>query len=205
MRRTLLFAFFLLPFTFLPAFGQSGGIKGKLKNMNGDGIPNATVTARQNSKDIASTTSTSKGTFVLTGLKEGTYNVVFDAKGYASGVKFGVEVKDGKTRDLGGNLILMTDRGSQVHIQGSVFYKDGTSVSGADVKIERVNSDGSTTKIRTVYTNEVGEFTFRQPDGAKTFRITATHRGSSASKDLVIEEANVYRMAISLDINRSQE
>jgi uncharacterized GH25 family protein len=205
MRRIPFFAFLLFTFAFTGVYAQSGGIKGKLKNMNGDGIPNATITARQNSKDITSTTSTSKGTFTLTGLKDGTYNIVFDAKGYASGVKFGVEVKDGKTRDLGGNLILMVDRGSQVLIQGSVFYKDGTSVPGADVKIERVNSDGSTTKIRTLYTNETGEFTFRQPEGAKTFRITATHRGASASKDLVIEDANVYRMAISLDINRSQD
>lgn len=182
---------------------QTGGVKGKLKNMNGDGIGGATVTARQNSKDIASTTTNNKGSFALNGLREGTYIIVFDAKGYATSTyRYDVEIKPGKIRDLGGNLILMVDRGSQVLVQGSVFYKDGTSVSGAKVEVERISSDGSVRKIGTYWTSVSGEFSFRQPEGPKKFRVTATHRGVSASKELAIEEANVYRMAISLDITR---
>jgi uncharacterized GH25 family protein len=202
MRRTTLFVPLLLTFAFLPVYGQTGGVKGRVKNMNGDGISNATITARQNSQDVASTKSNSKGNFVLDGLKEGTYNIAFDAKGYATGVKFRVEVKDGKIRDLGGNLILMTDRGSQTLVQGSVFYKDGTSVAGAKVEVERIESDGSRRKIGTYYSNEIGEFSFRQPQEAQKFRITASHRGVSATKDIDVESANVFRMAISLDLTR---
>lgn len=187
----------------MPILGQTGGVKGKLKNMNGQGIGGATITARQNSKDVAQTTSNGSGSFLLDGLREGVYAIVFDAAGYSTSTyRYDVEVKAGKVRDLGGNLILMVDRGSQVLVRGSVFYKDGTSVSGAKVEVERIGSDGSARKVGTYWTNVAGEFSFRQSQGAKKFRVTASHRGSSATKELAVEEANVYSMAISLDITR---
>ncbi|MBK6724008.1 MAG: carboxypeptidase regulatory-like domain-containing protein [Acidobacteria bacterium] len=127
--------------TLLTANAQTtGGLKGKVKNMEGGGIAEATVTARLNGKDIRTVTSNNRGDFTLDGLESGLYNVLFDAKGYAAAVKYNVEVKPGKTRDMGSGLILMVDRGMQVIIEGSVYYKDGTSLSGAEVKIERVNS-----------------------------------------------------------------
>ena len=67
-------------------------------------IGGATITARRDAKDIRSTRSNDKGEFVLTGLDAGVYNIVFDAKGYSSGVKFGVEIKQNKTVDLGERL-----------------------------------------------------------------------------------------------------
>ena len=98
-------------------------------------------------KDVKTVKSGGSGDFVIDGLDSGTYNIVFDAKGYSTGVKYSVEVKPNETVDLGSRLILQTDRGTQVIVQGSVFFKDGTSVTGAEVKVERVNSDGSTKKI----------------------------------------------------------
>lgn len=184
-------------------FAQSGGgVKGRVKNMNGDGISGATITARLDGRDVATTRSSTSGSFSLGGLAPGLYNFVFDAKGYATGIRFAVEIKEGKVRDLGDRLILLVDRGSQILVQGSVFYKDGTSAEGAKVEVERISSDGSVRKIGTYWTNRAGEFSFRQPDGARKFRITASLRGVSATKEVEIEAANVYRMAISLDLVR---
>lgn len=199
----ILLTAFCLPPT---ANGQStGAVKGKVKNINGDGIGNATITARLGGKDVRTTRSNNKGDFLLDGLDAGTYNIVFDARGYGAGVKYSVEIKSGKTKDLGGNLILLIDRGTQVIVNGSVYYKDGTSLAGAEVRIERINSDGSVRKMSTGYTSESGEFTFRQPEGKAKFRITATHKGVSATKEVEVDAAAVYRLAISLELDREKQ
>ncbi|MEQ1921473.1 MAG: carboxypeptidase-like regulatory domain-containing protein [Pyrinomonadaceae bacterium] len=188
------------------AYAQNtGGAKGKVRNMRGDSLVGATITARLNGKDVATATTNGKGEFVITGLEPGIYNFVFDAKGYATGIKYGVEVKSGKPRDLGGNLILMVDRGSKVVIQGSVFFKDGTSVTGAKVTVDRVNADGGTQRLGTGYTTLSGEFTFSQPEGRAKYRITAAYKDSTTSKEIEVDSAAIYRTAISLDINRDQK
>ena len=190
----------------LTAHAQNTGVvKGKVRNLRGDDITGATVTARQNTKDVRSVKSGSKGEFVLSGLESGIYNIVFDAKGYSSGIKYGVEVKSGKTRDLGDRLILQIDKGTQVIVQGSVFFKDGTSVTAAEVKVERVNTDGSTQKLNTIFTNIYGEFVFRQPEGSAKYRMTAKYRDSTATKEIEVSSAAVYRLAISLDILRQEK
>jgi hypothetical protein len=141
---------------------------------------------------------------VLSGLESGTYNIVFDARGYSTGVKYSVEVKPNQTVDLGDRLYLQTDQGTQVIVRGSVFYKDGTSVRETEVKVERVNPDGSTKKIGTIYTNMYGEFTFRQPEGAAKFRMTVKHKGETAAKEIAVDSAAVYRLAISLSTTRDK-
>ena len=180
----------------------SGGLKGKIKNMEGNGIAGALVTARLNGKDIRTVTANNRGDFTLEPLDAGLYNVLFDAKGYAAAVKYNVEVKPGKTRDMGGSLILQPDRGTQVIVEGSVYYKDGTSLAGAEVKIERLNGDGSTSKVRTMYASESGEVIFRQPEAKGKFRFTATHNGVSGTKEVEVETAARYRFSIILDIDR---
>jgi hypothetical protein len=184
---------------------STGGIKGKVRNMAGDSIRGATVTARQNSQDLRSARSNDKGEFELTGLTAGTYNIVFDAKGYSTGIKYSVDVKSGKTVDLGDRLIMQVDRGTQVIVKGSVFFKDGTTVTAAKVLVEEVGSDNSTRKIGTVMTNIFGEFEFRRPEGAAKYRMTAIYRDAKASKELEVDSAAIYRLAISLDITRQQK
>jgi hypothetical protein len=184
---------------------NTGGVKGKVRNMSGAGIRGATVTARQNSQDLSSARSNDKGEFQLTGLTAGTYNIVFDAKGYSTGIKYSVDVKSGKTVDLGDRLIMQVDRGTQVIVKGSVFFKDGTSVTAAKVLVEEVGSDGSTRKIGTINTNIFGEFEFRRPEGATKYRMTASYRDAKATKELEVDSAAVYRLAISLDIARQQK
>ena len=184
---------------------SSGGIKGKVRSTRGGGIAGATVTVRLDGKDVKSSTANSKGEFTIDGLTAGVYNLVFEAKGYSSGVLYKVNVKSGSTGDLGDKLILSPDQGSLVIVKGSVFFKDGTSVIGAKVDIERVNSDGSVKKLGSGTTNISGEFTFRQPEGSAKLRITAKYEGTSGSKEIEVAEPAIYRLAITLDRNRNEK
>ena len=203
MSRTLIVLFVALVIA-VGALAQ-GGVKGKVRSNKGIGIANATVTARQDGKDVKSTKSNSKGEFALSGLQTGVYSLVFDADGFQSGLYQGLEIKNGDTRNLGDRLILMPDQGTQVIVNGSVFYKEGTSLGGAKVDIERVNADGTTKKVTTLYTNIRGEFTFRQPQGSAKFRITARFKGAEGSKEVEVGTAAIYRLAITLDISRTQK
>ena len=144
-RKRIVFAGLLLlsAFCLLPTVYAQGGVKGTVRSANGNGIANATITARQDGKDIKTVRADSKGKFVLDGLRSGTYNIVFDADGYAAGQKFGVEVKDG-VRDLGDRLILGVDQGTLAFVRGGVFFKEGFSVTGAKVELEEVFADGTT-------------------------------------------------------------
>ena len=192
----MLFASLLLA---ADASAQSGGIKGKVRNMRGSGIPNAAVTVRQAGKDIKTARADGKGNFTLSGLASGTYNVVFEADGYASGLLTSIEIKN-KVRDLGSRLILSVDEGSQVIIRGSVFYREGASLGGAKVELHRLNADGSTKKISTAYTTSFGEFTFRPPTSDTTYRVIAESKGKTGSKDVAVDNPAIYRTAITLDL-----
>lgn len=210
MKKTTIVAavavFLLSALCFLPSVYAQGGIKGKVRNTKGGAISGATVTAKLGTKEVKTVTSDSKGYFMMQGLDAGTYNVVFDADGYAAGVKFGVEIRDGNVRDLGDRLILSADQGDQVIIKGSVFFREGTSVPAAKVEIERINGDGSTKSLGNVYTNISGEFTFRPPPGTTKVRVTAKYKGVSGSKEISeIVNAGIYRTAITLDVSRADK
>ena len=205
-KRNVLLLFLLSAFCFLPSVLAQGGIKGKVRNNKGSAIAGASVTARLSGKDVKTVKSDSKGNFSIQGLDSGTYNVVIDADGYATGVKFGVDIKDGSMRDLGDRLILSVDQGTQVVIRGSVFFREGTSLTAAKVEIERVNDDGSTKSLGSTYTSSSGEFTFRPPAGTRKVRVTAKYKGVSGSKEITdIVNAGIYRTAITLDVSRSDK
>ena len=196
-------------FTFLFALSvsvfaqETGGLKGKVRTTNGDGIASATVTARQKGADIKSVTADAKGNFVLENLKPGTYNLVFSKNGYSSGVLYNVEVKKKKTSDLGDRLVLSVDQGTQVIIKGSVFAADGRSAGGAKVEIERISSDGSTKKVGSSVASYSGEFTFRFAEGAAKYRVTASMKDSKASKEVEVDSAAIYRLAITLNSDKN--
>ncbi|MDQ3132793.1 MAG: carboxypeptidase-like regulatory domain-containing protein [Acidobacteriota bacterium] len=181
---------------------QTGGLKGKVRNSKGSGIPSVTITARQDGKDIKTVKSDGKGNFIIQDLENGVYNLVFDSRGYSSSLLSNVEVKKNKLRELPDSLILSVDQGTLVIIRGSVFNQDGRSVTGAEVTIERLNSDGSTRKMGSVYTNVSGEFTFRQPEGAAKFRLTAKLKDQTASKEVEVDSAAIYRLALNLTLEK---
>lgn len=192
---------------------ETGGVKGKVRTTKGEGISGASVTARQKGEDIKSTTADEKGNFVLEGLKPGNYNLVFNAGGYGSGVLYNVEIKNKKIGDLGDRLVLTVDRGTQVIIKGTVFDEAGRSVVGAKIEIEKINADGSLKKVGDGYTNSgndpgvrggdgtaSGEFTFRFPEGAAKYRVTASFKDVKTSKEIEVEGAAIYRMALTLKL-----
>jgi hypothetical protein len=200
----ILLVLFLSAFCLIPSAYAQGGVKGKVRNNKGGSIGGATVTARQNGKDVKTVTADSKGSFQMEGLKAGTYNIAFDADGYSTGVKFGVEIKNGSVRDMGDRLILSVDQGTQIIIKGSVFYKEGTSLTAAKIELERINDDGSTKSLGSTYSNYSGEFSFRPPVGVRKVRVTAKYKGVEASKEISdISNTGIYRTAITLDISRS--
>ncbi|MEQ1762738.1 MAG: carboxypeptidase-like regulatory domain-containing protein [Pyrinomonadaceae bacterium] len=195
----------LLALSSVSVLAQSGGLKGKIRSNKGAAVSNASVTARQSGKDIKTVRSDAKGVFTLTGLSTGVYSLVFDADGFQSGLLQGVEVKGGNVRDLGDRLILMPDQGHLVIVNGSVFYKEGTSLGGAKIEIERVNADGSTKRLTTLYTNIQGEFIFKQPQGAAKLRFTVKFKGTESVKEVEVDTAAVYRFALTLDVSRSEK
>jgi hypothetical protein len=198
--------FLALIFVFVSAtaFGQStGGVKGKVRSARGGGISGATVTARQKGQDVKTVTTDSKGEFVLDNLENGLYNFAFSKDGYSSGVLYNIEVKKNKITSLPDRLILTTDQGTQVIVRGSVFNQDGVSLYGAKVEIARISEGGEAKKVGSGYTSATGEFTFRFPEGAAKFRVTASAKGASASKEISISgEAAVYRLAITLNLSK---
>ena len=201
-KRPALFAAFLC-FSAVLALGQAtGGVRGKVRSVKGAGIPDATIIAKKKGVALKSVKSDGKGEFTMEGLEAGMYNLTFEARGYSSGTLYNVEVKKNKIRDLEDRLILSTDQGTQVIIKGSVFDREGRSLTAAKIELLQVNSDGSTRKISSSMSTFQGEFTFRQPEGSAKFRITATYKGVSGSKEVEVDTAAIYRLAISLDVSR---
>jgi Protocatechuate 3,4-dioxygenase beta subunit len=183
----------------------TGGVKGKVRTTSGNGIANASVTARKNGADVKSVTADPKGNFVLDGLEPGVYNLIFDAPRYSGGVLYNVEIKKKKVGDLGDRLILTADQGAFVVVKGSVFYKEGVSLSGAKIEMEEINPDGSTRKLGSTLTNISGEFTFRRSVGAAKLRVRASFKGVTGTKDIEVDSAAIYRLAITLDISRTEK
>ena len=192
----------LFAFSSLASAQDTGGLKGKVRTTKGEGIAGVTVTVRQKGEDVTSAASDTKGNFIINGLKPGLYNLAFTKSGYSSGVLYNIEVKKKKETDLGDRLVLSVDQGTLVLVKGSVFNQDGVSVFGAKVEIEKLNSDGSTKKVGSGYTSESGEFTFRFPQGTAKYRVTATAKGVSASKEIEVDSAAIYRLAITLNIEK---
>lgn len=199
------FLVFVFAFSGVFALAQeAGGVKGRLRNARGDGIGDVTIIARQDNKDVRSVKSDGKGNFVLDNLAPGVYNFVFEKSGFGTGIKYGIEVKRKKIENLGDRLVLSVDQGTQVIVKGVVFDENGRSVGGANVEIERKQPDGSYKKLRATTSSygleslAGGEFEFRFPEGASDFRITVTAKGASASKEISVGSAAVYRLALTL-------
>lgn len=194
-------ALLVLAFVVTASAQNTGGIKGKVRDLGrGDGIADAAVTVRQKGQDIKTVKTDEKGDFLIEGLESGLYNLVFEKSGFSQGTMYNVEVKKKKITDLGSRLTLRTDQGTLVLIKGSVFNQEGVSVQGAKVQIERILENGSTKKVGDYFTTLEGEFTFRFAEGAAKFRVTATAKGVSASKEISVDNAAVYRLALTLNL-----
>jgi hypothetical protein len=190
----------------VPAFSQStGGVKGKVRDWNGRGVSGITVSARQKGVEIKSVKSRVGGDFVLDGLASGVYNIAFDGEGYSTGVLYNVEVKSGKIRGLSERLLLTRDRGAQVFVKGIVFFRDNTSLAGADVELYLVNDDGTAKKIAGTTTDVMGDFSFPAVGVIRKMRVKASYKGVSEIRDIDVIQPQVYRTTIILPLDRPKE
>jgi hypothetical protein len=196
---TVVFALALLPWGGLLAQDRStGGIKGKVRVETGT-PSGVSVIVRQGEREVARSITDKNGEFVVSRLAPGRYAVTLRKPGLSVGTIDDVEVKAGKPRSLGDRLVLSIDEGSIAFIKGSVFNQDGRSVPNVRVELARIEGDGTARKIDGRVTNEIGAFVFRLTPDVANYRITARPNGGDpVSKDLEIDGAAVYRVALSL-------
>jgi hypothetical protein len=174
-----------------------GAIKGKVRVETGT-PGGVTVVVRHGEKEVTRSTTDKNGEFLVPRLTPGVYGLTFRKPGLSIGSIEDVEVKAGKTRSVGDRLILTIDEGSIAFLGGSVFSADGRSVPNAKVELSRILEDGSTKKIDGRITTETGSFKFRlAPEPAK-YRVSVKTDGEPVTKDVEIDGAAVYRVALSL-------
>ncbi|MDQ2977235.1 MAG: carboxypeptidase-like regulatory domain-containing protein [Acidobacteriota bacterium] len=176
----------------------TGSIKGKVRVETGTPAGVAVV-VRQDEHEVSRVLTDKKGEFIISRLSPGKYGVTLRKTGLSVGTIENIDVKAGKTHSLGDNLVLSIDEGSIAFIRGSVFNKDDRSVPNVRIELARIQDDGTVKKIDGRITNEIGAFVFRlSPESAK-YRITAKPSGGEpVSKDVDVDGAAVYRLALSL-------
>ena len=182
------------------AVGQDkslGAIKGKVRVETGT-PGGVTVVVRHGDKEVTRSTTDKNGDFVVSRLTPGVYGLTFRKPGLSIGSLEDIEVKAGKTRSLGDRLILTIDEGSIAFLSGSVFTAEGRSVANAKVELARILDDGTTKKIDGRVTTETGSFKFRLSPEPGKYRVSVKTDGPDVSKDVEIDGAAVYRVALSL-------
>jgi hypothetical protein len=174
-----------------------GAIKGKVRVETGT-PGGVTVVVRRGETEVTRSTTGKSGEFLVSRLTPGIYGLTFRKTGLSIGSIEDVEVKAGKTRSLGDRLILTIDEGSIAFLSGSVFNADGRSVPNAKVELSLILEDGSTEKIDGRVTTETGSFKFRLGPEAAKYRVSVKTDGAPVTKDVEVDGAAVYRVALSL-------
>ena len=175
-----------------------GAIKGKVRVETGT-PGGVTVVVRRGEAEVTRSTTNKNGEFLVSRLTPGIYGLTFRKTGLSIGTIEDVEVKAGKTRSLGDRLILTIDEGSIAFLSGSVFNAVGKSVPNAKVELAKIMEDGTTKKIDGRITTETGSFKFRLSPEPGKYRVSVKTDGSEpVSKDVEIDGAAVYRVALSL-------
>jgi hypothetical protein len=180
----------------------TGSIKGRVRVEAGKPSEVAVI-VRQGEREVTQTTTNGKGEFTVAGLQPGLYSVTFRKPGLSVGTVNNVEVRAGKVRTLGDRLVLTVDEGSIAFLRGSVFDPGGRSVPGARVELARIEADGSLKKLGDRLTTETGQFVFRLPPDKAKYRVTVKADGAQdAIKDVEVDDAVVYRVALTLELAR---
>jgi carboxypeptidase family protein len=175
---------------------NTGTIKGKVRVEKGSAAGVAVI-LRQNDQEVRRIETDRKGEFTMARVPAGTYGLTFRKAGLAVGSMENVEVRAGKTRSLSDHLFLAVDEGAIAFIRGSVFSEAGRSVPGVRIELSRVVSETSLDKLDSRITGETGEFVFRVPPEAAKYRVTLkADKAESVSKDVEVDSALVYRVAL---------
>jgi hypothetical protein len=175
----------------------TGAIKGKVRVEQGS-PGGVAVILIQDDREVTRAATDKRGDFVIAHIAPGLYTVTFRKLGLAVGSIANLDVKAGKTRALH-DLVLGIDDGSIAFLRGSVFAESGRSVPGVRVDLVKVIDENSVQKIDARVTGETGEFVFRlSPEKAK-YRLTVKADGAQpVSKDVEVDSAAVYRVALTL-------
>jgi len=195
----ILFALFLLLVPVAVQAQSKGSIKGKVRDENRDKLQGVTITLFKDDKEITSTTTDKNGEFRFDGIDEGVYRMTFRKPGLKLGTFSNIKVKSGKETELVDRLILEKDDSTFAFIRGSVFGPDDRSVQGAKIELFRVFSDGSTKKLKESHSGEDGQFVFRLSGDAAKYRVVVKISGAeTTSKDVDVDGAEIYRIAVTL-------
>jgi hypothetical protein len=172
-------------------------IKGKVRSEQGS-ASGVSVILLQGDREVTRVATDKKGEFTMARIAPGSYSVTFRKPGLAIGSIPNLDLKAGQKRSLH-DLVLGVDEGSIAFLRGSVFTESGRSVPGVRVELARIVAENSIQKIDARITGETGEFVFRlSPETAK-YRITVkADKAEPVSKDIEIDSAAVYRVALTL-------
>jgi Carboxypeptidase regulatory-like domain len=176
----------------------TGAIKGKVRVEQGS-PGGVAVILLQGDREVTRAATDRKGEFTIAHVTPGVYSLRFRKPGLSVGTIEPLDVKAGKTRALGDRLVLSVDDGSIAFLRGSVFAESGRSVPGVRVDLVKVIDENSVQKIDARVTGETGEFVFRLPPEKAKYRVTVKADGAQlASKDVEVDSAAVYRVALTL-------
>lgn len=176
----------------------TGGVKGRVEVDSGHAPSGVVVAALRGEDEVARVETDRKGQFELGGLAPGVYRLTFRKSGLKSAELKQFQIRAGKVGSLGTRVFMPLDEGSIAFLSGSVFDAVGRSVRGARVELSVVGADGSVRKIDGRVTNQTGQFTFRlRPDAAR-YRVRAKAEAGEDEKEIEIEGAMIYRVALSL-------
>lgn len=189
---------FLLCFACLAQDKTTGAIKGKVQVEQGS-PSGVAVILLQSEREVTRTSTDKKGEFAISHITPGVYSVRFRKPGLSVGTIDSLEIKAGKTRALSRGVVLSVDEGSIAFLRGSVFTESGRSIPGVRVELAKIVSESSIQKLDSRVTGETGEFVFRLPPDTAKYRVTVKAAGAQlASKDVEVDSATVYRVALTL-------
>jgi hypothetical protein len=173
----------------------TGAVKGKVRVERGSPAGIAVI-LRRGEEEMRRVETDRKGEFTMARVPPGVYGLTFRKPGLTVASIEKLEIKAGNTRSLK-DLILTVDEGSITFLRGSVFTEGGRSVPGVRVELSRVISESSVERLDARNTGETGEFVFRVPPDAAKYRLTLKADGAEpASKDVDVDAALVYRVAL---------
>ena len=181
------------------AFGQSGSIKGKVREQNGRSLEDVLVRASnaRNKESKFEIKSDSKGEFTFAELPAGEYSLSFEKQGFKTFTTRKLEVTSGDTIKLSRVIEMAREGESYSVIRGAVFHGDGFTLRNAIVTLERI--DGIKKLKQDTVSQDGGEFAFRLKAEKARYRITAMAKGfQPASLEIEIESDEVRNIAITL-------
>ncbi|HQR35507.1 MAG TPA: carboxypeptidase-like regulatory domain-containing protein [Blastocatellia bacterium] len=182
-----------------PIFGQTGIVKGKVKERDGKTLEGVLIRATNIKIKtlVRETKSDSKGDFEFTDLPVGDYSFSLEKKGYATFLSRNLTVAAGETLKLKNTIELKREEAPYAAIRGAIFYGAGFSLPNAIVTIERIDGAGKFKQERV--SGEGGEFAFRIKAEKAKYRVTASGKGfQPASTEVEIEGDEVRNVALTL-------